>query len=129
MGQYVKCKTRLRLLKQILLYQKQNIIFVISFQGTHSGIKPFITYWKMYLHLILAIFVISFETSSEVFNHLPCKCEECIVIGVLCDLQVLEHQAAEVFRVQLSKDLRGKKLPQIQAIFQEETDKFGPVFH
>ena len=95
----------------------------------HSGIKVFTTYWKMYLHLIFAIFLFFFETPSEVFNHLPHKCEECIIIGVLCDLQVLEHQAAEVVGVQFSKDLCGKELPQIQAIFQEETDKFGPVFY
>lgn len=104
-------------------------IFFFPFQWTHSGIKLFVTYWKTYLHLILAIFVISFETSSEVFNHIPNKRERCIIIGVLCDLQVLEHQAAEVVGVQLSKDLCGKEFPQIQAIFQEETDKFGPVFH
>lgn len=88
-----------------------------------------ITYWKMYLQLILVIFIISFETSPKVFNHLPHKREECIIIGVFGDLQVLEHQAAEVVGVQLSKDLCGKEFPQIQTIFQKETNKFGPVFH
>lgn len=94
-----------------------------------SGRELFTTYWNMYLHLIFAIFIIFFETSSEVFNHLPHKCEKRIIIGVLCNLQVLEHQATEVVGVQFLKDLCGKEFPQVQAAFQEETNKFGPVFH
>lgn len=99
-----------------------------KYPRTQAGNSPS-TYVEFYVHLVPAISVFLPEASSEVSNQFPDKREEGIIIGILGDLQIPVHKRAEVVGEELSEDIVGEKLPQVQAILQKEADKLGSVLY
>ena len=87
------------------------------------------TYVKLYVYLVPAVSVFLPEASSEVSYQFPDKREEGVIIGILGNLQVPIHKGAEVVGEELSEDVVGEKLPQVQTVLQEEADELGSVLY
>lgn len=84
---------------------------------------------KFYVCLFPAASVFLPGALPEVGHQFPDECEEGVVVGILGNLQVPIDEGAEVIGEELSEDVASEKLPQVQAILQEKTDKLGPVLY
>lgn len=84
---------------------------------------------EFYIQVLPAASIFLPEASTEVCHQFPDKGEECVIVGVLGDLQIPVHQGAEVGGEELREDIVSEKLLQVQAVFQEEADKLGPVLY